>query len=495
MNAIRVSKRAGRGLGMAILLVAGLRPVRASEVTITVVGETQGGSDPSHYFTPVERNGYPASIIFAFDDTKGKPLKGNCGNVLSGADGQAQDSPGTAVVTINGKSITVGGKWNSHSTAFRSIPSACSDSLIKFEVDNNVRGGLIASGQMVDVQLIPEKGNVLTKDVDWRAALTPTNLDAFFSKAHFAIPVVPGGTSGADFGIVIKSVTISGPHAGPEHSAEVVMPLIPTPVAPPVVKPTGQLATKIYALVRTRQECAVVEFTGAGQFVSLTHGLLDGCTGIAVDPSGVMCVSWNQLKLAQAVCSVGDKVVSSVNGHGAMGIALGLGKMFLSIPHDDPYSMVIKAATMDGKPAAPYFATGLYNLNAIAVDPSGKIHIAVAVNNAVRTFGQDCEETGPTITYGLSDPRALAVGYDGRIYVASAMRVTAYLPDGRWTTPVIAYTNPNTRGVVTPKAVATDAGGRTYVGYEDGAVGIYDQDGKQIGGFFSGGRVIGLAVH
>ena len=310
MNAIRVSKCAGRGLGMALLLLSGFR-ARASEVTITITGVTEGGDgDPLHYFTTQrETNGLPATIVFTFDDTKGKPFLNPCGSI-SGIDGSWQDSPGTAVVTINGKSVTIGGHWNSHSEAQRQVPSPCSGSVMTFEVDNNVRSGLVSDGA-VSVQLSPAKNTgPLTTEVDWRGALTATNLDEFYSKGNVIVPI--RGGYGAQFGIAVKSVTISGPHKGPDKPAVIPLPAAPVmPVPAPPSLDQGIKASKIYVLSGD-QGCRVSTFSTGGERISSVLVGGDGCNNIALGWNDEICVTWPNPLMAMTCHATGGHKLLTV---------------------------------------------------------------------------------------------------------------------------------------------------------------------------------------
>src|SRR5580700_6238405 len=115
MNAIRVSKSAGRKLGMisigamAVLAVV-VWPAKGTQTVITITGTLLGGADRLPIFD-VGKNldKQPFTLVYTFDDAKGKPSPaGRCGDVSSGIEGGGTNSPGKAVLTIGTKSYTFG---------------------------------------------------------------------------------------------------------------------------------------------------------------------------------------------------------------------------------------------------------------------------------------------------------------------------------------------------------------------------------------------------
>jgi len=115
-------------------------------------------------------------------------------------------------------------------------------------------------------------------------------------------------------------------------------------------------------------------------------------------------------------------------------------------------------------------------------------------NEVVRIFEPDGHQLIQTIKTG-NTPRAIAVGPDGKIYVANFLSVMAFLPDGRLAEPPLKHQNPESLGIDTPTALTVDAGGRLYVGYDTGYVGIINADGKPMGNAFMARQDIrGIAV-
>jgi hypothetical protein len=86
-------------------------------VTVTISGTVQTGTDTSGVFVqkPAVLSNQPFTLVYIFDDTKGKQSIGTCSDgteFTSSIDWQnAPSSPGTAVLSINGKSFSFGGSF------------------------------------------------------------------------------------------------------------------------------------------------------------------------------------------------------------------------------------------------------------------------------------------------------------------------------------------------------------------------------------------------
>jgi hypothetical protein len=211
MNATRVSKCAGRRLGIIfttiILFVLAIGQMEGAEVVVTVTGDIVGGSgDYLHLFGKVlNLAGTPFTLVFTFDDTKGKPIPlAGCKGTASGVKGVGADSPGIAVLTIAGKSFTFGTRKSSESETWREISSECSSSKIGFEVDDGVN-----SRTVININIHPaDNRKSFTQNSDWRSAVTSTAM-ATDSLSGFSIE---GPGMSGDGGIFyVKSITISGP--------------------------------------------------------------------------------------------------------------------------------------------------------------------------------------------------------------------------------------------------------------------------------------------
>jgi hypothetical protein len=192
----------------AIPLFLAVRPVRASEIVVTVTGIIEGGTGDFLHIFGAKRNinGTPFTAVFTFDDAKGKPLSPyQCDGSATGTEGSGADSPGTAVLTIAGKSYAFGTHKDSHSSAWRSITSRCSRSQITFQVDDNVN----RLNTIINVNLHTENpAHSMTQNPDWRAALTSSAMQDD-NDSGFAIQ--GPGQSGDGGLFTVKSITISGP--------------------------------------------------------------------------------------------------------------------------------------------------------------------------------------------------------------------------------------------------------------------------------------------
>ena len=196
MNARSVSKRSSNRAGLrfgklfiAIALIFMPRLARAGEVVITVTGTLWGGEDGFRIFGLGKTlpEGTPFTVVATFDDTKGKTYDGgNCAGAGSAIMTTEKGSPGTAVLTINGKSVEFGHPKQTKSGTWRWIGNSCSTSQIGFGISE----GPNESG--VGIRVEPKEGiaNLIT-DPDWRHPATITNMYGTPSSNCFAI-VRPG---------------------------------------------------------------------------------------------------------------------------------------------------------------------------------------------------------------------------------------------------------------------------------------------------------------
>jgi hypothetical protein len=227
MNAIRVPKRAGLRSGKTLtalfLLLMTLRPAKGAEILITVTGVIYKGYDQFHMFgvgkvqggtDSLDLKGEPFTLVFTFDDAKGKPeLPNLCKDSGTGITGRFATSPGKAVLTIGTGSFTFGTLKESISSAWRSILGPCSTSSITAEVHDGE--GFDNGKSIINVSLFPAKPMTsLTQKPDWRSPLSVTenlnNSGGFFisKRGDFR------HEAKADFDV--KSVTVS---AGGKGSA------------------------------------------------------------------------------------------------------------------------------------------------------------------------------------------------------------------------------------------------------------------------------------
>src|ERR1039458_5711690 len=112
MNTTYISSGRTRHLptGMPIVLfLLAIGQMKAAEIVVTVTGDIFGGTGDALYLFGKVRNlaGRPFTVVFTFDDTKGKPIPlAGCQGSATGIIGDGANSPGTAVLTIDGKSFT-----------------------------------------------------------------------------------------------------------------------------------------------------------------------------------------------------------------------------------------------------------------------------------------------------------------------------------------------------------------------------------------------------
>jgi len=179
---ISAARKHGTFLTTSLLLLLGLRPMRGGEIIATVTGIITNGGDSYAYFvqTPPtnykrfrELKGLPFKVVFTFDDAKGKPAPA-CGQAASGIAGDFAAPPGTAALTINGKSREWGKAKNTHSFAGRSTAGSCAGSKISFEIND----GDGYNPNIINIYLIPHPpAHSLTQTLDWRSPLTITGMD------------------------------------------------------------------------------------------------------------------------------------------------------------------------------------------------------------------------------------------------------------------------------------------------------------------------------
>ena len=188
MNSKQVSYLVGRKPGMvltiAVLLLAMVRPARAKEVVITITGVLDGGYDQFHMFnvgTKLRGNGgwdikgQPFTLVFIFDDSKGKPISGRCPNSGTGVEGGGPSSPGKAVLTVAGVSYTFDNKRGS-SGVWREITGQCGTS--SFMAHVNEATAFFDFAPSVDVKILPGNGSrTLSQNPDWRTPISVTNVD------------------------------------------------------------------------------------------------------------------------------------------------------------------------------------------------------------------------------------------------------------------------------------------------------------------------------
>ena len=188
-----------------LFLLALHRQTNGTKTIVTVTGVINGGSGDMLHIFGRERNfmGKPFTVVFTFDNTKGTPTPlSGCEGSATGVEGIGANSPGTAVLTIAGKSFTFGTQKYSHSGTWREIASGCSESHLVFEADDDTARHNV----MIEVNVHPpELRGSFSQNPDWRAPLSipEVNLD---SMSGFAIDHDSIYGDGGRFDI--KSITI-----------------------------------------------------------------------------------------------------------------------------------------------------------------------------------------------------------------------------------------------------------------------------------------------
>jgi hypothetical protein len=186
------------------------RTSQPAEVTITVKGMA-GGSDDLHIFGAARTipEGTPFTLVYTFDDSKGQAYApGNCPDWGSGITGGQKESPGTAVLTIGGRSFTFGKGPNVKSSVWRKVTTRCSRSEIAMEMSE----GQFPNFTGVNTRAhAPAGTNSLTQTKDWRTAVLLDSVDANDPNNVFGI-ALPNRTGTATRGVLrVKSIEVSGP--------------------------------------------------------------------------------------------------------------------------------------------------------------------------------------------------------------------------------------------------------------------------------------------
>jgi len=216
------------------------------------------------------------------------------------------------------------------------------------------------------------------------------------------------------------------------------------------------------------------------------------CTGIVLDKEGRILVSIRNRGVVSFAPN--GKPTLVVGSNGASALALDdSGNIHLLIAQDMD-NWLVRRYKPDGTSIAGQISIRLNNVSGIALDRSGRTFAVSQGNEVVKIFEPDGHLLIQTIKTGIT-PRAIALRPDGKIYVANFLSVTAFLPDGRLAQPPLKHQNPETSGIDTPAALTVDVGGRLYIGYYSGYVGIINADGKPKGdAFMAREEIRGIAV-
>jgi hypothetical protein len=167
------------------LFVFRMLPSRGKDVVVTIKGQLISGMDNFHIFdVGLNLNYQPFTLVYTFDTTKGRRITSRpaCPDTGSGIEGDGENSPGTAVLTVGDRSVTFGKQAIRHSGAWREIDSSCSQGQIVFAISESI----INNG--VDVRIHGVKSDVaLTPNPDWTAPLSTTDIEKWATFSGFVI--------------------------------------------------------------------------------------------------------------------------------------------------------------------------------------------------------------------------------------------------------------------------------------------------------------------
>ena len=205
MNVRSVSINAARKHGITIMLVllslVTMQAGRAAEINYTITGVLTGGWDQLGIFATGKEaqnmGGKPFTLVFTFDDAKGRAHAENRSSSLSG---EGPSSGARAVLTIGTGSFTFGGDKFSSWSVYRS------PGLLSAYV-NEKKGSYFNDSPGVDVRIMPAQGTHF--GADWKGPLSTTTVDnqtsCFFINRHDA----PNREVKGCFDV--KKVEVSGP--------------------------------------------------------------------------------------------------------------------------------------------------------------------------------------------------------------------------------------------------------------------------------------------
>jgi len=485
---INTMKSAGRKrLGLLLLFLA-LRPAKASEITFTLTGTLTGGPDTFGTFGIGNKlpSGTPFKLVFTFDDTKGKQDTEGCG---SGINGDGAQSPGKAVLTIGSRSFTFGVGPTAKSGAWR---STCDGTLFVLTVGE----GRVFNNTLVGVRFsLPGAMGLLMRNSDWRSALTLPKVNNPASGNGFGISREGDYSHETNSDFEINSVVVSGPHPGPKVEARVEPKPAPVPPpAPPVAQGTG--ASKIFVL-SDDGGTKVTTYSPDGKRISPTIwlGARNG-SGLALDSAGRIYVAINGA-VDQIMSFNPDSTRSGTRNPGNCCFSVALSPLGFAygLAVDRQGNGVVKVMPPSGAPGQPDISTGLSVASAVAVDAHGTIFVVSKGQNVIKTYDASGRPTDLTIRAGVDTPTGVAIdSRNGRIYVSNWNSVTTYTMTGQRVPPTIIEKGDWDLPEPTA-AVAVDASGRIYVGYQGGKVGIYEPNGKLARPIIKvPSRLLGIAV-
>jgi hypothetical protein len=213
---------------------------RAAQVFVTITGTVTDGYDMTGVFGKpnTDLKDQPFTVIFTFDDTKGKQQVLTCSPdnsapaYYSSIGGSGASSPGTAVLQIAGRSFPIGAGALDQtvigSYALRYVVTPCSsESAAGFGV-KVVYGENSSSRQISGISWVgpdgaatvfPAPGTELSTNYDWRAPINAASL-APGSTFSFVVEVQTfGNPLGNTFlyyangNLIASTLTVSGPES------------------------------------------------------------------------------------------------------------------------------------------------------------------------------------------------------------------------------------------------------------------------------------------
>jgi hypothetical protein len=188
-----------------LLALTASRQGKAADVNITITGVLTGGWDQLGIFATGKEaqsmGGKPFTLVFTFDDAKGRAHAENRSSSLSG---EGPASGAKAVLTMGTGSFTFGDDKFSSWSVYRS------PGLISAYV-NEKKGSYFNDSPGVDVRIMPAQGSRTQFGADWKAPLSTSTVDnqtsCFFINRHDA----PNREVKGCFDV--KKVEVAGPRS------------------------------------------------------------------------------------------------------------------------------------------------------------------------------------------------------------------------------------------------------------------------------------------
>jgi hypothetical protein len=209
----------------------------AAQVVITITGAVASAHDISGVFGPPngDLTGNTFTLVFTFDDTQGTPTTASCGGMpyQTGITSTPTSSPGTATLTIGGKSFTFGvlnAGFEANSEVYRSYasnPSCSANSLIYLSAGD----GYYLNGSGINGHVEPADGTILTSNPNWEAPFSDSNLYANPNNDYtISFEISELGSTGqyvSDGYLIPQIISVSGPYTCSAGDSPVLPP--PTP--------------------------------------------------------------------------------------------------------------------------------------------------------------------------------------------------------------------------------------------------------------------------